>query len=368
MPYKIPNTFNAKTPLGQSVQNLMTSYFGNLPTPADTAKADYMNSTAEASKASAALNRQKYDANAGAQTVYENIINNPEGLSPEDAMKKNLAAYLANQQQSGNLATAGKTILTLAPWQSGNTSDTINKAQLGSGMATNNTLEGTLQHENFQNQRANIAQAGQDRRAANTATKESPAERQFRMKQEQKTKDQTGFKKGFEDTLNAMAGYYDSLQSTGDMVSIDNSPIKNVKNYLASTDIGQVAGGALGTEAQSTRDKVNNLLPQLMLDIKNATGMSAKQLDSDKDVQFIRQSLTNPKVEYSAVKAALQNLKNKYGLPSQSNASPSPSPMASPTPMTFDDLPDPAQFQGQILDNPDTGEAFMSNGTEWVAQ
>lgn len=106
-----------------------------------------------------------------------------------------------------------------------------------------------------------------------------------------------------------------------------------------------------------------------MLDIKNATGMSAKQLDSDKDVQFIKQSLTNPKVEYSAVKAALQNLKNKYGVNSQSNKmAVTPTPVASPNAMTFDELPDPAQFQGQILDNPETGESFISNGTEWVAQ
>lgn len=369
MPYKIPNTFNAKTPLGQSVQNLMTSYFGSLPTPEDTAKADYMNSTAEASRASAALNKQKYDANANAQAVYDVLINNPDGLSPEETMKKNLAAYLANQQQSGNLATAGKTILAFAPWQGGNTPATINKAQLGSGMASDNTLEGTLQKEMFQNQRAQIAQEGQDRRAANTVTKESPAERQFRMKQEQKSKDQMGFKKGFEDTLAAMSKYYDDLQSSGDMVSVYNSPIKNIKNYLASTDAGQMVGGALGTQAQSTRDKVNNLLPQLMLDIKNATGMSAKQLDSDKDVQFIKQSLTNPKVEYGAVKAALQNLKNKYGVNSQANKmAVTPTPVASPNAMTFDDLPDPAQFQGQILDNPETGESFISNGTEWVAQ
>ena len=162
MPYKIPNTFNAKTPLGQSVQNLMTSYFGSLPTPEDTAKADYMNSTAEASRASAALNKQKYDANANAQAVYDALINNPDGLSPEETMKKNLAAYLANQQQSGNLATAGKTILAFAPWQGGNTPATINKAQLGSGMATDNTIEGTLQKERFANQRENMRSARQD--------------------------------------------------------------------------------------------------------------------------------------------------------------------------------------------------------------
>ena len=317
MPYKIPNTFNAKTPLGQSVQNLMTSYFGNLPTPADIAKADYMNSTAEASKARAALNRQKYDANAGAQTVYENIINNPEGLDPQEAMVKNLAAYMANQQQSGNIGNAGKSILAIAPWMRGNTPETVNKAQLGSGMATNNTLEGTLQHENFQNQRANIAQAGQDRRAASTPLRsggKGVLPHQALKMQNELTREISESK----NTLEDIQPFIDSL----DRGELQLGPIDNSLNYLRN----QTDNSTKASQSKALFDTWKEDLRNRKLLLNKGTqteGDALRAIDAiisaGKDTKLLRANLVNLQLAFKRMEEQsrlnLNNVTSNYGLP-----------------------------------------------------
>ena len=75
-----------------------------------------------------------------------------------------------------------------------------------------------------------------------------------------------------------------------------------------SSVLGQLAEGAVGTQAQTQRDRIASIRPGLVQSIAKATGMSAKQLDSNADVKLWMQTVTDPTSSYQANVAALNGL------------------------------------------------------------
>ncbi len=317
MPYKIPNTFNAKTPLGQSVQNLMQSYFGNLPTPEDNAKLEYMRSGSEAANARAALNRQKYEALESGAGVYEKMFNNSEGLSPEDAFRQNFAAYQNHLDRIGQTGQSGKVLLAGVPWVRGSTPATINKAQLGSGMATNSTLEGTLQGEEFANQRANIAQAGQDRRAASTPPRsggKGVLPHQALKMQNELTREISESK----NTLEDIQPFIDSL----DRGELQLGPIDNSLNYLRN----QTDNSTKASQSKALFDTWKEDLRNRKLLLNKGTqteGDALRAIDAiisaGKDTKLLRANLVNLQLAFKRMEEQsrlnLNNVTSNYGLP-----------------------------------------------------
>lgn len=108
--------------------------------------------------------------------------------------------------------------------------------------------------------------------------------------------------------LNELRSIYGDLNKMGAMVSPAQAADKNVVARIRASGIGQVLEGAVGTQAQTKRDRIASIRPQLMQSLAKATGMAGKQLDSNADVKLFMQTVTNPAASYEANLAAIDGL------------------------------------------------------------
>lgn len=108
--------------------------------------------------------------------------------------------------------------------------------------------------------------------------------------------------------LQELRGIYDQLNKMGALVSPKNSAGANISARVRASGAGQLVEGAVGTEAQTLRDRINSIRPGLMQSIAKATGMTGKQLDSNTDVKLFMQTVTNPTSSYEANLKAIQGL------------------------------------------------------------
>jgi hypothetical protein len=129
------------------------------------------------------------------------------------------------------------------------------------------------------------------------------------------------------DTLVAqLGGYYDTLSNEGGITSTGQTSSANIKAGLASSGLGQATGRLLGTQAQSQRNSIVQTRPLLVQAIKNATGMSAKQMDSNVELKIMLATATDPQLDIEANRRALASLAELYG--TGSGAGPTAAPAA----------------------------------------
>jgi len=106
---------------------------------------------------------------------------------------------------------------------------------------------------------------------------------------------------------------YKQLDEMGGIVNPDKSTISNIIAGAESSSLGQIVGGKLGTQAQSLRNEIAQARPLLLQSIKQATGMSSKQMDSNAELQLYLRSATDPNIDIKANLAALDNIQSLYG-------------------------------------------------------
>jgi len=123
--------------------------------------------------------------------------------------------------------------------------------------------------------------------------------------------------------VDQLAAHYDSLEKMNAVVTPKQSSVKNVWERTAASGPGQTVAGFVGTKAQAIRDQIANSKPLLMAAIKQATGMSAQQLNSNAELQFYLQAATDPAKSLEANRAALAVLDQTYGMGTGVKASPS---------------------------------------------
>lgn len=115
---------------------------------------------------------------------------------------------------------------------------------------------------------------------------------------------------------------YDALKQGGGIVT-QGGGTSNIAARLSQSGIGQFVGGAIGSANQTERQKIEQTRPLLLNLIKNATGMSAQQMNSNAEMQLYLKAATDPTLSYEANMSALDNLDRLYGLginkPSASN-------------------------------------------------
>ncbi len=107
---------------------------------------------------------------------------------------------------------------------------------------------------------------------------------------------------------------YSKLQAGNGITDPKQGALSNLAASAASSGLGQVLGGAVGTENQSARNTIAQTRPLLMNAIKQATGMSAKQMDSNAELKLWLATATDPKLDLQANMSALKNLDKLYGL------------------------------------------------------
>jgi hypothetical protein len=140
--------------------------------------------------------------------------------------------------------------------------------------------------------------------------------------------------------LNTVLGYYEGLNRMGAMTSPSRAAAANVAAAARATGVGQTAERFLGTEAQTLRDNISNARLRILNHVKNATGATAAQMNSNVELQTWLNALTNPQQsietvretlgQMDAVLGSVRNQIERERAASRSGAAPAPAPAPAP--------------------------------------
>lgn len=114
--------------------------------------------------------------------------------------------------------------------------------------------------------------------------------------------------------LDALSEYYGELSNLGAAVDTNNEGAGNVSAAIRASGPGQLGGRLFGTKEQSVRNRINQMRPLLLQEIRQASAMGARGLDSNKELEFYLQAATDPARDLQANQAALNVLSKAYGL------------------------------------------------------
>jgi hypothetical protein len=124
------------------------------------------------------------------------------------------------------------------------------------------------------------------------------------------------------DDLDNLRASFTRLDEMRAIPSTARNPLSNVAAGVAATGVGQKAGQLFGTEAQVERDVINSARSRLVNSIKNATGMSAQQLNSNVELQTMLKSISDPGQSVQAALRIIDDIDNAYvkgaGMPKKS--------------------------------------------------
>lgn len=113
--------------------------------------------------------------------------------------------------------------------------------------------------------------------------------------------------------LGALGDYYNELDKMHAMVDPSNTNRANLSARIRASGVGQFLGAAVGTQEQTIRDNINQMRPLLINDIRQASAMGARGLDSNIELNFYLQAATDPKRSIQSNRAALKVLEDSYG-------------------------------------------------------
>ena len=119
-------------------------------------------------------------------------------------------------------------------------------------------------------------------------------------------------RQGVDGTLSRIKEQYDILKKEKEIVSTENTTMENIA-ARTKTKLGPSVGKTIGTKAQTARDTIANLRQALLADIKAATGMSSKAIDSNVELQSFLASLGDPDQSFETIRDTLAELSKKYG-------------------------------------------------------
>jgi len=118
---------------------------------------------------------------------------------------------------------------------------------------------------------------------------------------------------GFDTQIMNLRNRYSELDKMGGIPNVKKGTLENIVASTGASDIGQFVGGKLGTETQSIRNQIIQARPLLLQSIKQATGMSSKQMDSNAELKLFLSAATDPTKDIQANLAALDNMANLFG-------------------------------------------------------
>ena len=137
---------------------------------------------------------------------------------------------------------------------------------------------------------------------------------QKQEKAQEKADVKTEAKKQLSDVVGQLKTSYDTLLEGGGITSTEIGGRENIGATMGRSAVGQFIGGAVGTKNQEQRQIIEQTRPLLLNLIKEATGMSASQMNSNAEMQMYLKAATDPKLSYEANVTALRNLDKTFGL------------------------------------------------------
>jgi len=114
------------------------------------------------------------------------------------------------------------------------------------------------------------------------------------------------------DDLSNLRASFLALDTMKSIPSTQRSALSNITSGISASGIGQRAGQLLGTEAQVERDVINSARSRLVNSIKNATGMSAQQLNSNVELQTMLRSISDPGHSIQAALRIIDDIEKAY--------------------------------------------------------
>lgn len=123
----------------------------------------------------------------------------------------------------------------------------------------------------------------------------------------------TNAKKALTKKLSALAQNYFSLDDIGAITNVEKSTVDNILSSLSASTVGQAYGKLVGSKPQSIRNKINATIPLVLNDVRQASDMGARGLDSEKELEFYSRAATDPKTDLQSNLAALIVLDKTYG-------------------------------------------------------
>ena len=117
---------------------------------------------------------------------------------------------------------------------------------------------------------------------------------------------------GLEDTVNVAKTLVKDLADMGGMTSTSKGPLSNLITSLQTGTVGQIGGRLVGTKEQAKRDELKSVRLQLLNAVKEATGMSSTQLNSNVELKTYLDSLGSEGMTKEANEAILNNISNRY--------------------------------------------------------
>lgn len=117
----------------------------------------------------------------------------------------------------------------------------------------------------------------------------------------------------FSDELDNVQGLYDKLNELKALPSTQRGALSNLTSSMQASGLGQLAGKAIGSDEQRLRDEISSAKFRLLQAMKNATGMSAQQMNSNVELQTMLGSLGDPSKSYEANTGVIEQMRNRYG-------------------------------------------------------
>jgi hypothetical protein len=94
--------------------------------------------------------------------------------------------------------------------------------------------------------------------------------------------------------------------------STGRNVLSNIAAGIAASGVGQAVGRLAGTPEQTERDVIKSGRLRLVNAIKNATGMSAQQLNSNVELKNMLDSVTDPSQSIETVNRILDQIQETY--------------------------------------------------------
>lgn len=130
---------------------------------------------------------------------------------------------------------------------------------------------------------------------------------------DRKATEQLAGKETVDSVVLSLRNAYDALDKGGGINSTAKGPLENLSAYSSRSAVGQAVGGAFGSRNQKERDAIAQARPLLLQAIMKATGMSAKQMDSNAELKLYLATATDPTLSLQANKEALDRIEALYG-------------------------------------------------------
>ena len=147
--------------------------------------------------------------------------------------------------------------------------------------------------------------------AAAVASATATATKTAELKAEQAKK--LPAKRQVDTLLTKIRNAYETLNKAEAIPSSARGAGANVMDYLATTGMGREAQRALGTKANTSLNEITGSRKLLATAIKNATGMSAQEMNSNVELQLTLDALTDPTQGYESAISQLDTISELYG-------------------------------------------------------